>query len=359
MVGVSDDPFMSSPARPARTSSRIIKAQPLKAHATEAALQATRKNPLKRTASAALLLTPPATIEKQHRSKQPILTDDEEDGEEDGGQTDKDSPRGSPRRRSGKAGPFPKLRRNERRFSGGNVTWAASSNAEGSSPVKPSASLASIHSPKRSPRRGAQVSADAALAAEHVDRMNLDSESDASPVLPTTPKMGRVFSHVQIPPPPQFLNGPTTPTRKSTRQKKASPNQPTRDSPNNPFLKPFTGKPPPKQQHSGEQPTMTYVFRGVKAVFRNPAYGLPEPVEGDPSTLPPEHPDFSPNLLTAPRLLFPPANIDDADSDVDLDADKYKILTRSKAAQQKRETSAPATPQRPSKKRKMASSPRK
>lgn len=47
--------------------------------------------------------------------------------------------------------------------------------------------------------------------------------------------------------------------------------------------------------------------RGVKAVFRNPNYGGPDVETQERHRLHPAHPEFSPDLMTAPKLLFPPA----------------------------------------------------
>lgn len=66
--------------------------------------------------------------------------------------------------------------------------------------------------------------------------------------------------------------------------------------------------------------------RGVKVVYANPAHGVPAPVEGDASTLPPQHPDFSPDLLTAPKLLWSATPKDDEDEDAAV-ASKMPPLT--------------------------------
>jgi hypothetical protein len=59
-----------------------------------------------------------------------------------------------------------------------------------------------------------------------------------------------------------------------------------------------------------EKPTITYVFRGVKRVYRNPLYNHEEdrPYSPPPaSRLPIEHPDYSPAMNCSPKLLFPEA----------------------------------------------------
>jgi len=94
-----------------------------------------------------------------------------------------------------------------------------------------------------------------------------------------------------------------------------------RDSPNNPFLvdTPLPGSPSdilelesphtPSPMDYTEKPTITYVFRGVKAEFTNPLYkpvsdSTVEPTTPPPHTLPLFDPDYSPDLRCPPRLLF-------------------------------------------------------
>lgn len=89
---------------------------------------------------------------------------------------------------------------------------------------------------------------------------------------------------------------------------------PVRDSPNNPFLD--TEEPsssvlgafsePRTPTIHAEKPTITYVFRGVRAQFANPIYNLPPEVH-ERASLPPSHPDFSPDPTCPPKLLFPKA----------------------------------------------------
>ncbi|KDQ10405.1 hypothetical protein BOTBODRAFT_147767 [Botryobasidium botryosum FD-172 SS1] len=104
---------------------------------------------------------------------------------------------------------------------------------------------------------------------------------------------------------------PVTPVGRSERQRKPTKLAPMRDSPNNPFLSSADSPPrlPRPTAPSGEQPTIAYVFRGVKTVFANPLYSAEPPAAGtvDPSTLPPEHPDFEPSLTVPSKLLFPTA----------------------------------------------------
>ncbi|QRV82178.1 hypothetical protein RhiJN_10193 [Ceratobasidium sp. AG-Ba] len=94
---------------------------------------------------------------------------------------------------------------------------------------------------------------------------------------------------------------------------------PERDSPNNPFLVERPSSPPalrirPKRRAVDftEGPTVGYVFRGVPTTFANPYANQhpPSPTlePQHPSFLPLDHPDFSPSELTRPQLLFPEAH---------------------------------------------------
>ncbi|KAG5716251.1 hypothetical protein E4T56_gene10814 [Termitomyces sp. T112] len=93
---------------------------------------------------------------------------------------------------------------------------------------------------------------------------------------------------------------------------------PMRDSPNNPFLvspasivgnsaSPTPSLSPHTPRHK-EQPTVTYVFRGVRGTFPNPLYDHERNRPRSPSArsrLPVEHPDYSPDSHCVPKVLFP------------------------------------------------------
>ncbi|KAG6872552.1 hypothetical protein C0995_008896 [Termitomyces sp. Mi166 len=95
---------------------------------------------------------------------------------------------------------------------------------------------------------------------------------------------------------------------------------PMRDSPNNPFLvspasvvedsaSPTPSLSPHTPQYQ-EQPTVTYVFRGVRGTFPNPLYDHERNRPRSPSALsrlPVEHPDYSPDSRCVPKVLFPMA----------------------------------------------------
>ncbi|CAE6474240.1 unnamed protein product [Rhizoctonia solani] len=127
-----------------------------------------------------------------------------------------------------------------------------------------------------------------------------------------------------VTPPPRLCTPlpacPQTPPRtKPQRSSRVSRDAPLRDSPNNPFLVEGLESPPmlrPRPKRSGldfmEAPTVGYVFRGVPTVFANPYANQhpPSPTKDKdhPSFLPLEHPDFSPCELARPQLLFPEAH---------------------------------------------------
>jgi len=156
------------------------------------------------------------------------------------------------------------------------------------------------------------------------DRMNLDSDQGGKS--PVTPVRNAVAPDRMDISPLRAIPRPTTPTPTSRKTKGGKEKQvgPIRDSPNNPFLGTSPRTPAPRASLA-EKPTVTYVFRGVKAVFKNPAYGIPEPVPGDPSTLSPQHPNFSPDLLTAPKLLWPSASVESDEEEDSPRAKRYKI----------------------------------
>lgn len=130
------------------------------------------------------------------------------------------------------------------------------------------------------------------------------------------------------------LAAPVTPPRKTPARKAKTKDGkdpvskklfPERDSPNNPFLlgngdnspdtlPPGSVSPGPRTPEPYvEKPTITYVFRGVKAIVDNPLYDpshkgrVPSPAPDSPSQLPVDHPDYSPTPYCAPKLLFPEA----------------------------------------------------
>ncbi|KAJ7595048.1 hypothetical protein C8J56DRAFT_885470 [Mycena floridula] len=74
------------------------------------------------------------------------------------------------------------------------------------------------------------------------------------------------------------------------------------DDEENPFLDSIVSKAADPQGQFEEKPTTSWVFRGTRRTFANPLYGVPP----DPkSLLPPEHPDYEPDLRCARKILFP------------------------------------------------------
>ncbi|KIJ63829.1 hypothetical protein HYDPIDRAFT_91911 [Hydnomerulius pinastri MD-312] len=133
------------------------------------------------------------------------------------------------------------------------------------------------------------------------------------------------------PPRKLFLRAPSPSTVdafKTPIKPKATKIWPRRDSPNNPFLADASeksklrsewdssdeedevvgearireGTPTPAPTFE-EKPTITYVFRGQKATFQNPLYGLPAEVVAA-SKLPLEHPDYEVTEACPPKRLF-------------------------------------------------------
>ncbi|KAJ7581559.1 hypothetical protein C8J56DRAFT_1169013 [Mycena floridula] len=81
-------------------------------------------------------------------------------------------------------------------------------------------------------------------------------------------------------------------------------------SPDNPFLNSPTRDDKPAKEPAAhrEKPTVTYVHRGVRRVLPNPFYDSERGRTVSPppnSDLPPEHPDYEPDLRLVPRNLFP------------------------------------------------------
>jgi len=142
----------------------------------------------------------------------------------------------------------------------------------------------------------------------------------ASPEVPTTSY--RPAKTGLVSPPPsrrqparkvKHLSTPKASTSKPAKKKgkgKDGKRMPIRDSPNNPFLdkddSSLRMKTPPRRTAPAEEKrTMTYVFRGQKQEMANPMFGYKA---SENSLLPPEHPDFSPDLACPPKLLFPKAH---------------------------------------------------
>ncbi|THH22526.1 hypothetical protein EUX98_g8168 [Antrodiella citrinella] len=185
---------------------------------------------------------------------------------------------------------------------------AASAKSSNKATAKAKAPQASAtRGPSRSPTRSPSSSPPARLLRRN--RTGL-----ASP--PPSRRQAASVVALPITPPPL----PRTPRGGRSIKKRLFPE---RDSPNNPFLVPQDS---PEALSSPEveattpiplpyveKPTITYVFRGVKAEFRNPLYdpshpsGVPSPKSDDPSSLPIHDREYSPTPYCPPKLLFPEA----------------------------------------------------
>ncbi|KAG8897107.1 hypothetical protein FRB99_008435 [Tulasnella sp. 403] len=326
---IEADVFSSSPARPSHH-----RTQPLPKKQTDSKSSggvgesSTSRNPLKRKASAAALLTPPGSPEKGiHRATKVSFSESEDEDDE----LDEDeSPKANPpeRRKLGGA----KGKNNRRVMK--EVLAQGNDRGLGPAPTmvprrrrQSSSTLVPLHAPPTTSPVG-----------EQVDRMHLDSDEEerVTPETPKTPKRAAATTQPgALPQPPE----PTTPTkrgRKSTSKWQA----PVRDTPNNPFLRSSPRIAARTAEPFQEPAMMTYVFRGVKASFRNPAYKGDQTSESYRSALPPAHPDFSPDLMTAPKLLFP--SKDEVDPDSDASPSTSRRTTRSAAAHPVEEPASPS-----------------
>ncbi|KAG8736784.1 hypothetical protein FRC10_008946 [Ceratobasidium sp. 414] len=146
---------------------------------------------------------------------------------------------------------------------------------------------------------------------DHINTDEDEHEHDAGP-RPSTPPPRVCVPTTSI--------APQTPPRTiPKRGGRIARDAPLRDSPNNPFLversgSPVALRPRPKRRAADftEGPTVGYVFRGMPTTFANPYANQhpPSPTlePNHPSFLPLEHPDFSPSELARPQLLFPQAH---------------------------------------------------
>ncbi|KZV99570.1 hypothetical protein EXIGLDRAFT_762449 [Exidia glandulosa HHB12029] len=115
---------------------------------------------------------------------------------------------------------------------------------------------------------------------------------------------------------------PRTPPPRRAKKATSKP-VPVRGSPDNPFVDdgPRGGgskdtRPPPRRasEEYEEKPTVTYVFRGVKATFDNPLYNQ-SPSARVKASLPIEDPEFSPDPAVPPRRLFMAQDLSDDDEE--------------------------------------------
>ncbi|KAF8519453.1 hypothetical protein JB92DRAFT_2898700 [Gautieria morchelliformis] len=135
--------------------------------------------------------------------------------------------------------------------------------------------------------------------------------ADSSPS--TTPSAQREVAPTSLPPSKRKVTKASPPLPRNSphadQRGRCSPAElPVLDEGNNPFLVDSRTKSrrPRSPRDLVEQPTMTYVFKGIKTTVPNPNYNLPESVY-ECSRLPLSHPDYSPLPMRAPKRLFPEA----------------------------------------------------
>jgi len=280
--------------------------------------------PLKRSASTASLPTPPRTHRKLARGRSRgscdsdsdenvlLSSDEEEQGESRG------------------------VKHKKRRMGAVN---AAEANEEafwlGDSTDRNSESTTAVASGSSSSRNDNAASKAPLL----YRRLQAQAQLDVAPVSP--PPSHRKAAVVT----PQNASAAASPP--STPRTRSATKRALFDSPNNPFVSTpknvvedsdtpspsaSSANPSPHTPNTSEKPTITYVLyvlpffftlcipaidfelfifsRGVKRVYQNPLYNHAEnrPFSPPPaSKLPLDHPDYSPALNCAPKLLFPEA----------------------------------------------------
>ncbi|EJD54767.1 hypothetical protein AURDEDRAFT_110259 [Auricularia subglabra TFB-10046 SS5] len=122
---------------------------------------------------------------------------------------------------------------------------------------------------------------------------------------------------------------PRTPPPRAAKSKAVNARRPIRGSPGNPFIDDGrkVERPPPRRESEEfeEKPTVEYVFRGVKATFDNPLYGLSPSVRAR-ARLPIDDPEFSPDPAVPPRrLLFTKKDACDSDDDESDGGESQKV----------------------------------
>ncbi|KAG1733387.1 uncharacterized protein EDB91DRAFT_1149309 [Suillus paluster] len=300
--------------------------------------------PLKRSASLASLPTPPRTHHKRSRSKA-VSTTSRHASEDSGSASELDDDFGG-----GYAARTVKTRSKSEDETGGDME----SGARLVKKKRRTKDVLPAHDEEEDTENAFWTGRRSGTVG-HKKAAEEDTEEDKSPSpallkyrvrVPVSPPPSRRAPQVQprassvqrsrSPPPALLLpKPPVTPPRKLFLRapplllnSKAKKIWPTRDSPDNPFLagegeastskasgwessddelpvgeareRESTPTPAPVFE---EKPTITYVFRGQKATFHNPQYGLPSEIL-EASKLPIDHPDFEVAEACAPRRLF-------------------------------------------------------
>ncbi|EMD33280.1 hypothetical protein CERSUDRAFT_117910 [Gelatoporia subvermispora B] len=303
---------------------RVLDSSPMEVPAARPTKPAP-KSAVKRIAPQASLLTPPRTVQKRKRGKTPRSRrhdSDSDEREEDAGREDVGGYE-SERRTDGAVVVGNKKRKTldaiAEELSGATAAedafWMGASDADGAQKDKAGPSKEVI---------GVPVKPEDERASRARTRSLSRTRSPSSSPPPAPHLLLRGHTGLISPPPsrrqPCVAPRPATPPLNLRRSPRRARHAPVRDSPDNPFLvsgspgsvasaTPQTPEPRTPVQHV-ERPTITYVFRGVKAVLPNPLYRPPgaSPDEFERrSRLPLDHPDYSPGPACPPKLLFPEA----------------------------------------------------
>ncbi|KAL0057230.1 hypothetical protein AAF712_016137 [Marasmius tenuissimus] len=309
----------------------------LESEAKEVALPPSR--PLKRSASTASLPTPPRTLRRRRNAKSrraaPVSSDDDSDVEEKRGRAVKRRKISSIREEDedqeafwaadddrleqGSTKPKSTMSEPEMSLAGFDESdsettsflsrrrFKQSASSTGSAPVSPPPSYrrprgAKVVNIKTTRQLALKAVVEEREEGQKEEEKAVEKKEDASP--------GTIAS-----PPPA-----TPKTPKAQIRSGISPMMLLRDSPDNPFLSspesPSGTGPSTATVAEGrgkgavfeEQPFVQMVFRGVRKTYPNPYYDHKRgrPKSPDPnSLLPPEHPDYSPDLRGQPKVLWP------------------------------------------------------
>ncbi|KAG6867216.1 hypothetical protein C0993_005592 [Termitomyces sp. T159_Od127] len=236
--------------------------------------------PLKRSASVASLPTPPRTHHKRKHATRSVAGDDSDtDLDDTASETESEKPHNKNK----------KQRTSSTKSADAEEDAFWLSKSDGDAPATAAAPI------KHLPR---------GLVYRRLAPATSTSSVGSAPVSP--PPSNRK---------PVAVSPPATPEPQRPKR-----NIPVRDSPNNPFLvspasivEDSTSPTPSLSPHTPkyqEQPTVTYVFRGVRGTFPNPLYDHERKRPRSPSArsrLPFEHPDYSPDAHCVPKVLFPMA----------------------------------------------------
>jgi len=256
--------------------------------------------PLKRSASAALLPTPPRTNRRRKNGKLRSLMAANEDqrGTTSSDEEEEETGEGKYKKRRISSAP-------EENDDDEEAFWMAGASSSQKDKDKDSSTV--------------DTDSDSETTTSFLSRrVQKSSTMGSAPVSPppshrrlpgakivSTPVL-KLLPVVEENPSPSGTSPPETP--------KSSKTSALKDSPNNPFLASPLDlddadvSPRTPNDTVKERPTITYVFRGVKKTYPNPYYDHENdrPRSPDPnSLLSPEHEDYTPDLRGAPRALWP------------------------------------------------------